>query len=138
MKRIILALFAVTLFSGVSFASVPFKLSLWEKVALPPSDEVVGLEFGIGSYTHEVSGIALNWLYGRTDKLIGAQIAFLNFNTESVSGVQYGFFNKAKYVKGAQIGFINMTEDMYGVQIGLVNHIKTGALPWMVIFNAKF
>jgi hypothetical protein len=138
MKKVLLALFAAAMFAGTSFAAVPFKLSLWEKFAIPPSQEVIGIEFGIGSYTTEVSGLALNFLYGRTDKVIGAQVAMLNFNTESVTGVQYGFFNKAKYVKGVQIGFINMTEDMHGVQIGLVNHIKTGPLPWMVLVNAKF
>jgi hypothetical protein len=138
MKKALLSLAAVVLFSGASFAAVPFKLSLWDKIAVPPDGEVTGLEFGIGSYTPEVRGIALNWIYGKTDKITGAQLAFVNFNTESVAGLQYGFFNKAKYVKGVQLGFVNMTEDMHGVQIGLVNHIKTGKLPWMIIVNAKF
>jgi hypothetical protein len=138
MKKLLSALFAVMLFAGASFAATPFKLSLWDKFAIPPSDEVIGLEFGIGSYTSEVSGAALNWLYGKTDKLVGAQIAMANFNTEKVIGFQWGFFNKAKYVKGVQIGVVNMTEDMYGVQIGIVNHIQTGSLPWMVLVNAKF
>ncbi|MDR2191361.1 MAG: hypothetical protein LBO62_00570 [Endomicrobium sp.] len=138
MKKVLLPLFAMALFSSVSFAAAPFKLSLWEQVAIPPSDEVSVLEFGIGSYTPTVTGLALNWLYGRTDNLTGAQIACANFNSEKVTGVQFGFFNKAKYVKGAQVGIVNMTEDMHGVQVGFVNHIKTGQLPWMVFVNAKF
>jgi hypothetical protein len=138
MKKVFLSLAAVTLFAVSSFAAVPFKLSLWDKIAVPQSEEVDGLEFGIGSYTTEVSGIALNWIYGKTDILTGVQFALVNFNTEKVTGLQSGFFNKAKYVKGVQVGFVNMTEDMHGVQIGLINHIKTGPLPWMVIVNAKF
>ncbi|MDR1941585.1 MAG: hypothetical protein LBQ47_04595 [Endomicrobium sp.] len=138
MRKLILPVLAVFVFAGISFAATPVKLSLWDKIAIPSDDEVIGLEFGIGSYTPKVNGLALNWLYGKSDIVIGAQSAFVNFNNEKITGAQVGVFNKAKYVKGAQIGIVNMTDDMYGVQIGIVNHIKSSSLPWMVFVNAKF
>jgi hypothetical protein len=152
MKKVLFAAVAVLVFTGISFAATPLKLSLWNKVAVPPGDAVYGLEFGIGSYTPEIKGVALNLLYGKTDDVVGAQFAFVNFsqtflgfehgaanlNSAHISGVQLGFFNKSKSVKGLQLGVVNMTEDMQGIQIGIANFIKNSTLPFMVIVNAKF
>ena len=152
MKKVLLAVCAVALFAGASFAAVPVQLSLWDKIAVPPSDAVHGLVIGIGNYTQELRGVSYNLIFAKTDDAIGLQSAIVtksskftglqagcvNFNCGEVTGAQYGFFNKAKSVKGLQLGIVNMTEDMQGIQIGIVNFIKTGPLPVMVIFNAKF
>ncbi|MCL2390426.1 MAG: hypothetical protein FWD54_07375 [Endomicrobia bacterium] len=152
MKKVLLAVCAVALFAGASFAATPIQLSLWDKIAVPPSDAVHGLVIGIGNYTPELRGVSYNFIFAKTDDAIGLQSAivtksnefaglqagFVNFNCGEVTGVQYGFFNKAKSVKGLQLGFVNMTEDMQGIQVGLLNFIKTGPLKFMVIANAKF
>jgi len=137
MKKMFLSFAFLTLFAASSFAADPFKLSLWDKFAIPQSEDAL-IEFGIGSNTQNIGALALNWLYSQTNTLVGAQIGIVNFNYEKVSGAQVGFFNKAKYVKGAQVGVVNMTEDIYGVQVGVINHIQNSKLPWMVFFNAKF
>ena len=153
MKKVLLAVCAVVLFAGASFAAAtPIKLSLWGKIAVPPADSVHGLVIGIGNYTPELRGVSYNFIFAKTDDGIGFQSAFVtktneflglqggfvNFNCGEIKGVQWGFFNKAQSVRGLQLGFINMTENMYGIQIGLLNFIKTGPLPVMVIANAKF
>jgi hypothetical protein len=153
MKKLSFAVLSIVFLAGIALAeAVPAKLSLWNKIAVPPSDSVIGLELGIGSYTPEVTGVSWNIVYSRTDNITGwecgfftvtkditgAQTGFINFNEGNITGLQWGFFNKARSVKGVQIGFVNMTETMYGVQIGLVNFIKTGKLPVMVIANANF
>ena len=152
MKKVLLAVVAVLGFAGASFATTPIKLSLWDKFAIPPSDAVYGLEFGIGSYTPELKGLAWNFLYGKTDDALGAQLSIVNFsksflgleygcanlNSGHITGAQVGFFNRSQSVKGLQLGFVNMTEEMKGVQIGLLNFIKNSSLPFMVIVNAKF
>jgi hypothetical protein len=153
MSKLVLTFLMSVLFCAISFAeTVPLKLSLWECLEIPSADRVHGLELGIGNYTSEVSGVALNLLYSRVDnitgvqngvfaknnRMVGAQIGFVNFSDEEVTGVQFGFFNKAKFVSGIQLGFVNMTENMNGVQIGLVNFIEKGSLPVMVILNCKF
>jgi hypothetical protein len=133
-------------------AEAPFKLSLWEKTALPSDDSVSVLEFGLGSDTPKVIGLAWNFIYGRTENIIGAQVAivnwskalrgfecgFVNFNEGHIAGVQIGIFNKSKSVKGLQLGIVNKTDDIYGVQLGIANFIKNSSIPFMVILNAKF
>jgi hypothetical protein len=138
--------------AGICSADPFFKLSLWEKTALPSDDAVSGIEFGIGSDTSKVKGLAWNFLYGKTENVKGVQLAFINwsntflgfewgaanFNEGHIDGVQMGFFNRSKSVKGIQFGVVNMTEDMKGIQIGIANFIKNSSLPFMVIVNAKF
>jgi hypothetical protein len=138
MKKILAALFAVVVFYGVSFSETPIKLSLWNKIAAPNDDTVLGLELGIGSCSSNVTGVSFNFIYGKADKVVGAQIGMVNLNESSITGAQLGFFNKADFVNGAQIGFVNITDNMSGIQIGFINFIKTGKLPAMVIFNCKF
>jgi hypothetical protein len=152
MKKILLGLTTVIIFAGICSAEATFKLSLWEKKALPSDDVVNGIEFGLGSDTSKVKGLAWNFIYGRTKNVIGAQVAIVNwsnafigvewgaanFNAGHISGAQVGFFNKSKSVKGIQLGVVNMTEDIEGVQIGFANFIKNSSLPFMVIVNARF
>jgi hypothetical protein len=156
MKKLISALLCVVviLFIGASSAETPtpIKFSLWNRIALPQNDSTHGLEIGIGSYTPELKGIALNFIYVETDcgsgwlkafvtltKLFeGVQSGIVNLNSEKISGIQCGLFNEAKLIKGIQFGFINKAEDMCGVQIGLINFVKKGRFPVMIIVNAKF
>jgi hypothetical protein len=156
----------LALFVNVSTAVTPIKFSLWDEIATPKDDSVKGFELGLWTYTPELVGIGLNFIYSKTDnavalntgivtiskRFVGVQIALfslseafeglmascINLNEGEVSGAQVGFLNKAKSLKGLQLGFINMAEDIYGIQIGLLNFIKTGKFPMMVIANAKF
>ncbi|MDR2396196.1 MAG: hypothetical protein LBD57_06315, partial [Endomicrobium sp.] len=142
MKKGVLVLLSLAVFTVLSFASTPIKLSLWDKFSIPQDDSLEGLELGIGSYTPNVKGVSFNLLFSKTDNAFawqtgivtltnnfeGLQLGFINWNQNNVSGIQLGFFNKAISVKGLQLGFINVTENMQGVQIGLVNLIKTGKL----------
>ncbi|MDR1696468.1 MAG: hypothetical protein LBR69_07605 [Endomicrobium sp.] len=167
MRKVLLAVCSVLLFAGSSFAAAtPVKLSLWNKIAVPASDTVYGVEIGIGTYTPEFKGVAWNAVYARTDNGLGVQMAavtsttkfgglqygLVNFGRGSVAGAQIGFLNKSKVVKGLQCGFFNMAEDMTGLQfgfinktekmkglqLGLVNIIKRSPLKFMVFANAKF
>jgi hypothetical protein len=47
-------LLALTVFTCVSFTSTSIKLSLWDKIDIPPDDTLEGLELGIGMYTPNV------------------------------------------------------------------------------------
>ncbi|MDR1720943.1 MAG: hypothetical protein LBR09_00905 [Endomicrobium sp.] len=131
---------------------LPVKLSLWDKVAIPEGDLVHGVELGIGSYTPQLKGYALNLIFTKTDnasgihkgfitvtKLFsGIQLGVINLNFKKIYGAQFGFFNKAKSIEGIQIGVVNMTDNMHGMQIGLLNFIGRGYFRTMVLFNAKF
>jgi hypothetical protein len=141
MKKLI-ALVAVVLVAGVVGASAqeatPVKLSLLPGISIPASKTVHGLDLGIlATSINEVQGVQLAWIYGKTEKLVGVQSAFVE-EADDVTGVQWGFYNGAKSVTGVQLGFINVTEQMNGVQLGLVNVIKKSPLFVMVFANAYF
>ncbi|MDR3257089.1 MAG: hypothetical protein LBT18_05585 [Endomicrobium sp.] len=165
MKKLLLAVYAMFVLFGVSSATTSIKLSLYDKIASPSDDSVHGLELGIGTYTPEIRGVALNFIYSETNdgigwqagivsiskKFEGLQTSFINLSEnfkgaeyglinlgDSVSGIQCGFFNKAQSISGLQLGLVNMAENISGIQIGFINFIKTGKFPVMVIFNAKF
>jgi hypothetical protein len=165
MKKVLSVLCTVFAFAAVCLGT-PIKLSLWDKIAVPNSDSVCGLEIGIGTYTPNFRGVGWNIIYSQTDdakawqagivtiskQFVGLQTGFLfmsetfkgvsfgavNWNEGEVTGVQWGFFNIAKSVSGLQLGFLNMTENMNGIQIGFLNFIKDSKLPVMIIANARF
>ncbi|MDR2666290.1 MAG: hypothetical protein LBB92_02480 [Endomicrobium sp.] len=156
MKRVLLVLVVYVLIASVSFAEIPgtpVKFSLLDKIAVPEKNDVVdGLEIGISSYTYKIKGLSLNFIFSRIDEGLGIQVSpiiltksfagvqagVINLNSSEISGLQCGFFNKAKSVRGFQFGLVNMTEDLHGVQIGFINFIETGYFSTMVIANAKF
>ncbi|MDR0956404.1 MAG: hypothetical protein LBL77_00835 [Endomicrobium sp.] len=166
MKKIILTLSILILFVNVSVAVTPIKFSLWNEIVTPKDNSVRGFELGVWTYTPELVGVGLDFIYSKTDnavalnmgvvaiskRFMGVQIAFfssseifeglvascINLNEGEILGAQIGFLNKTKSIKGIQLGIINITEDMNGIQIGLLNFVKKGKFPVMIIVNAKF
>jgi hypothetical protein len=167
MKKMLLAVSVLVLFVSSSFAATtPIKISIWDKIALPPADKVVGLELGLGSHTKDLTGVSLNLILSKSedaggiqyalvvlaDKMKGIQSGFVSISGRSMSGIQLGFYNGANTMKGIQygvinnannfsglqLGLLNMTNNMYGLQIGLINYIKNSSLPFMVLINLKF
>ncbi|MCL2388773.1 MAG: hypothetical protein FWC85_00135 [Elusimicrobia bacterium] len=165
MKKVLLALFAVSVFAGVSFAQAsPIKLSLIGDIAVPNTQDVRGLGLGIVSMTDNVVGLQWDWIFSSIGTMQGVQVglvshsrdftgvqwSFVNFNNraqgvmlgavnyaEDMRILQWGFVNYARNMNGLQLGFINYAENMRGVQIGLVNIIRNSRLPVMVIANAR-
>jgi len=57
----------------------------------------------------------------------------------TMTGFQWGLFNKARRVEGLQLGLVNVAGTIHGLQIGLVNVIQQGGwLPIMVLVNGNF
>ncbi|MCL2485063.1 MAG: hypothetical protein FWF00_05625 [Endomicrobia bacterium] len=145
MRKVLLAVCAVAFFAGASFAATPIKLSLWEKIAIPPADAVHGVELGLVSYTPELRGVSWNFLFAKTDDAIGVQIGmvtisnefvglllgqFANFNKGSVKGLQWGFVNHTPSLTGLQIGVVNFAEsgEGFALQIGFVNYMENSVI----------
>ncbi len=156
MKKIVVLL-VVVLFAAPAFAGDNgiVKLSLWGKlaVALPNNTQsVTGIDLGIGSYTPKVRGVQLDYVFSKTDDIIGvqsallgkaaqvkgAQLGFINLSDGYITGAQVGFFNKAEEIHGLQLGFVNNVKTINGLQIGLVNIAKNGWFPVMVLVNGRF
>ena len=132
---------AVIGLSAVSFAATPIQISLWDKIAVPPSDEVYGLEVGIGSNLSQIKGFQWNLVWSQTDGGIGVQAGLLSRNTGKftglqmgplhlnegdMKGVELGFINLDKgSIRGASFGFFNYTQELTGLQLGFVNYAET-------------
>ncbi len=57
----------------------------------------------------------------------------------SINGVQLsGIHSRAKKVKGVQFSLFNYCDELEGVQVGLLNFCPQGAIPFMLLINAKF
>ena len=128
MKKLAVLL-ALAVCAGPAFAGDTgvLKLSLWGKrlaLAVPANtQEITGIDFGIGSDAASVSGVQLDLVYAKSD---------------TVKGVQFGLYNQADELHGLQLGFVNNVKNINGLQIGLVNIAKNGWFPVMVIVNGRF
>ena len=140
MKKVLSAVFAVVMMAGVSFAATPIQLSLWDKMALPPSDEVYGLEIGIGNNLSELKGVQWNLVWAETGNGIGwqsgllsrvngefagLQTSFINWNEGSMTGLSYAFINYENNFKGASLGLVNYAKELTGVQFGFFNYAES-------------
>lgn len=132
------------------------KLSLWGKrlaIAVPANtQEITGIDFGIGSDAASVAGVQLDLVYAKSDKVTGvqsalvtranhftgAQLGYVNFGDGDLKGVQFGLYNQADELHGLQLGFVNNVKNINGLQIGLVNIAKNGWFPVMVLVNGRF
>ena len=154
MKKILLSLFAAAALAGAAFATEsPIKLSLYDTIAWPEVQQtyvVLGL---VDNNTPEVTGLNLNFISARADKMVGLQGAFaysrayslrgvhgaiyslaqdtrgvewgfINHNTGYIGGVQLGAVNLANEISGVQVGFFNKAESVKGVQFGFVNYAE--------------
>lgn len=132
------------------------KLSLWGKrlaIAVPANtQEITGIDFGIGSDSASVTGVQLDFIYAKAEKVTGvqtalvanadhvtgAQLGYVNLSHNLVSGVQFGLYNQAEELHGLQLGFVNNVKTINGLQIGLVNIAQNGWFPVMVLVNGRF
>ncbi|MDD6153171.1 MAG: hypothetical protein PUK24_05680 [Elusimicrobia bacterium] len=147
------------------------KLSLWDKTAIATpanTQEITGIDFGIGSNSATVTGVQLDLLFAQTqyelngvsmawvismanevrgaqlamltksEMMQGAQLGLVNMNRQELTGLQFGFFNQAEYIKGLQLGFVNYAKTIDGLQVGILNIAENGWFPAMVIVNGRF
>lgn len=169
-----LALLAAVLcasFPALAADTGALKLSLWDQTAIATpanTQEITGLDFGIGSTSAAVTGVQLDLLFAQTqyelngvsmawvismanevrgaqfamitksEIMQGAQLGLVNMSRQDLTGVQFGFFNQAEYVKGLQLGFVNYAKNIDGLQVGIVNIAENGWFPAMVIANGRF
>ena len=137
--------------------STEFQLSLVPDFALHDRDTTItGFSFGlwnenpqlfssvgvINGCTGERKGLSIG-MVNYTDAYTGLQLGIYNTAGSSITGVQAGIINQAKYIKGVQIGLINRCEANYGAQIGLINlnartDIKDSGASFMPFLNLSF
>lgn len=155
-KLAILLAFVVCAAPAFAGESGILKLSLWGKrlaLAVPGNtQQITGIDFGIGSDAASVSGVQLDLVYAkagqvkgvqsalvtRADHFTGAQLGYVNFGDGYLKGVQFGLYNQADELHGLQLGFVNNVKNINGLQIGLVNIAKNGWFPVMVLVNGRF
>ena len=126
MKKLLLLAVLLTGLSFPACASGPgyFKLSLWDDLALAiPNNirEIQGADFGIGSYTHHLTGFQWDIIWAETHDLTGASLAWGISKTSQANGLQWAFVTMADNITGAQLGGVNTAVDTTGAQVGGVN-----------------
>lgn len=132
------------------------------------TQDITGIDFGIGSTSAAVTGLQMDLLFAQTEyelsgvstawiismanevrgvqlamltkaeNLQGAQLGLANLNRQSVTGVQFGFFNQAEYANGLQLGFVNYAKTIDGLQVGILNIAENGWFPAMIFVNGRF
>ena len=170
-KLVVLAVFLVAAFPACAFQTGALKLSLWDNMAITApahSQDITGLDFGIGSNTsavtglqwdliwaqtqYEMKGASIAWLVSMANQVKGVQIAAFVKAADvtgvqlgavnmglTINGLQFGFFNQTDYLHGLQLGFVNYAREIdRGLQIGLLNIAENGWVPVMVIANGRF
>ncbi len=107
----------------------PFQLALFDPVQIVPREQ-------------GVSGVALNFLYGRNAFLRGAEWGLVNQVTGDVLGMQWGLVSLTGgnhvglqdglfvalthgRMEGLQTGIVTIAGSTSGFQIGLVNHTNS-------------
>ena len=153
MKKLLMLAVMVATLGITAAADSPIKLSLYDNIAWPKTNNtniVLGL---VDNNTHNVSGVSLAigssrvdnltgaswaWIYTRSNNLTGVQwglydvttkatgvtFGLVNHNKGSFSGVEFGLVNLANNMKGVQWGFYNQAERLTGLQLGFVNYIN--------------
>ena len=147
------------------------KLSLWNQTAIatpPNTQDITGIDFGIGSTSASVTGVQLDLLFSQTEyelngvsmawvismanevrgaqlailtkseMMQGAQLGIVNMNRQELTGLQFGFFNQAEYANGLQLGFVNYAKTIDGLQVGILNIAENGWFPAMIFVNGRF
>ncbi|AKL98291.1 hypothetical protein [Endomicrobium proavitum] len=141
MKKVLLALVAAVVFAGVSFATTPIQLFLWDKIAIPADNAVAGIELGIGSNLSSVTGLQWNLIWAKTNdapiawqigllgqvtgNFTGLQGAFVTYNTGSVTGLQGAAVNYGGDFTGLHFGFLNYNKTLTGIAFGFINYAES-------------
>ena len=151
-KLLMLAVLVATL--GLSAAAEsPIKLSLYDNIAWPHTNNanvvlgivdantptVHGISWVIGSSrVDQMWGWSSAYIYARSNEMRGLQGALYNVTTDGVglshgfvdvnkgtfTGLKSGFVNLGQEMKGVQFGFYNQAETLTGLQFGLVNNSR--------------
>ena len=151
-KLLMLAVLVATL--GISAAAEsPIKLSLYDNIAWPSTNNanivlglvdnntptVKGVSLAIGSSrVDDLTGLSFAYFYARSNDLAGVQVGLynvthnatgvvwglVNHNKRAFTGAQLGLVNLANNMKGLQLGFYNQAETLTGLQLGFVNYIN--------------
>ena len=101
-----------------------FKLSLWDQAAfaIPNNPQVItGVDLGIGSYTHHITGLQWDIMWAETHSLAGVSLAFGISKTIQATGLQWAFVTKSNNITGVQLGAANTTINLTGIQAGGFN-----------------
>ena len=132
MKRFVLVFVVASMFVGFASAEesrtqTPVEVGLFTPLQLPCPD-------------CDVMGVGLDLLWGRHPNATGFQFGAIGCVVDgTMSGLQLGFFNYAKFLNGLQLGVVNVVEDgTSGIQVGLVNVMKDGRYPVVPVLNIGF
>lgn len=111
MKKIVLILALLLAATGLFAQSNPIQISLITPLQIVPEDQ-------------SVSGLRLNFIYGKNILVHGVDLGLINHTTTGQSvGFQHGFvgLNNNDFL-GMQLGAVNITNGTFeGVQWGIVN-----------------
>ena len=154
MKKLLMLAVLVATLGITAAAESPIKLSLYDNIAWPKTNDtnivlglvdsntptVKGVALTIGSTrVNDMTGLSWAWIYTRSNNLTGVQWGgfyhvtknvtgvtggLVNHNKGKFTGVQFGLVNLANNMKGVEFGFYNQAERMSGLQLGFVNYIK--------------
>ena len=153
MKKLLMLAVLVATLGVYAAAESPVKLSLYDNIAWPETNNanivlglidnntptVKGVSLAIGSSrVDDLTGASWAWIYARSNKLAGVQWALydvtnratgvtfglVNHNKGAFTGAQLGLVNLANNMKGLQWGFYNQAETLTGLQLGFVNYIN--------------
>ena len=133
MRRLLLSIIATTLATtGSVFANTgndwtPVQLSFMPGAKNWPSkNNVDGMKIGLpissmdGGLNQKVNGVELGFV-SMAKNVSGAQLSFMNIDTENCAGLQMSLASVATNFKGAQIGAYNELNKSSGTQFGGIN-----------------
>lgn len=133
MNRVLLSIIAVTLTTvGNVFANTgndwtPVQLSFMPGVKNWPSrNNVDGVKIGLpissmdGGASQKINGVEFG-LISMSQNVGGAQLSFMNMDTENCAGLQLSGASIATEFKGAQMGGYNELNKGSGAQLGIAN-----------------
>ena len=101
------------------------KFSLWDRtsaaIANNNTDEISGVDLGIGSYTPTLKGFQWDLIWAETFRLSGVSMSFGISKTGLAKGVQWAPVTIANELTCVQLGGVNMAGDLNGLQFGGIN-----------------
>ena len=143
MKKLMIVVLGCAVASGVMAAG--FQASLTPDIAVQDRDtEINGVSIGVWNenpspkfqwqfgFVNGTTGdsVGVQWfvflptLYNYAENHTGLQWGWVNYASESLTGVQLGVVNVAGTVKGFQWSAVNVCQDLTGLQLGVVNYAK--------------
>ena len=121
MNLLALAATAVALTFGTGCRTETFCWSWWANGEDAGSVRS-GCQLGIAGDVREMTGAQVELLWGRAEKVNGAQVAI-------------GYCNAAAVRNGPQVSVVNIAREGAALQFGLLNFNRDGFLPFFPFFN---